>query len=103
MMHIVTKAMVIQFIDGKCHKKRKSHKSTLSSYYASVSHDLLLVPLGVGTHTHTRTHTNIPMFADEMISRNQACACMPGLKSTVSQQCICTYMEFLHVILFYLR
>ena len=59
---IVTKAMAIQFIDGKCHiKKRKSRKTALSSYYACVSRDLLLMPSGAYTHTHTHTckHTDI--------------------------------------------
>ena len=42
MMRIVTKAMAIQFIDGKCHiKKQKSCKTVLSDYYACVSLDLL--------------------------------------------------------------
>ena len=51
-MHIATQAMSIQFIDGKCHiKKQKSHKTALSGYYACVSCDLLLMPLG-WTHTH---------------------------------------------------
>ena len=69
-MCIVTKATAIQFIDNKCRiKKWKSHKTALSGYYACVSHDLLLVPSG---RTHTQTHANIPMFVDEMISRNQA-------------------------------
>ena len=59
-MHIVTKATAIQFLDGKCHKKkRKSHKTALCGDYVCVSHDLLLMPSGVDTHTYT--HTNIPM------------------------------------------
>ena len=58
-MCIVTKAMAIQFIDGKCHiKKWKSHETALSGYYACVSLDLLLVSSGAGTHTHTHTHTH---------------------------------------------
>ena len=51
---IVTKAMVIQFIDGKCHiKKQKSRKTTLSGYYVCVSCDLLLMPSGADTHIPT--------------------------------------------------
>ena len=58
-MRIVTTAMAIQFIDGKCHiKKRKSHKTTLSDYYACVSHDLLLMPSEVDTHTHAHIPTH---------------------------------------------
>ena len=70
MTRIVTKAMANQFIDGKCHtKKSKTRKTVLSSYYACVSCDLLLMPLGRGnTHTHTRTHTDVQTKA---ISRNQ--------------------------------
>ena len=57
MTRIVAKAMVIQFIDGKCHiKKRKNRKTALSGYYACVSRDLLLIPSGA--NTHTRKHTN---------------------------------------------
>ena len=59
MVHIVTKATAIQFINGKCLlKKRKSCKTTLSGCYASVSYDLLLMPLEVDTHI---THAHIPM------------------------------------------
>ena len=74
-MRIVTKATAIEFIDGKCHiKKRKSCKTALSSYYACVSRDLLLVPSGVDTHATQTYDTNIPTFADETISRNWALA-----------------------------
>ena len=53
MMHTVTKATDIQFIDGKCHiMKRKSLKTALSSYYICVSHDLLLMA-SEWTHIHT--------------------------------------------------
>ena len=59
--------MPIQFIDSKCHiKKWKSRKTALFNYYTWLSHNLLLMLSGAGTHTHT------PTFADEMISRNQA-------------------------------
>ena len=63
-MCIVTRATAIQFIDGKCHiKKRKSYKTALSDYYACVSCDLLLMPWGrthtyIQAHTHPRTHTH---------------------------------------------
>ena len=64
-MRTVTKAMIIQFIDGKCHiMKRKSCKTVLSGYYTCVSRDLLLMALGADTHTHTNVRT-------KMISRNQ--------------------------------
>ena len=56
MMHTVTKAMAIQFIDGKCHiMKRKSRKTVLSGYYTCVSRNLLLMASGAGTHTHIST------------------------------------------------
>ena len=46
--------MAIQFINGKCHiKKRKSLKTALSGYYACVLRDLLLMPLGADTRKHT--------------------------------------------------
>ena len=62
----VTKAMPIQFIDGKSHiKKWRGHKTALSSYYGCLSRDLLLMPSG-WTHTHT------PAFADKTILRSQA-------------------------------
>ena len=67
MLHSVTMAMPIQFIDGKSHlKKWKGHKIALSGYYTCLSHDLLSMASGMDTHTHT------PMFVDEMILRNQA-------------------------------
>ena len=66
MIRTVTKAMVIHFIDGKCHIiKRKSHKTALSGYYACVSCDVLLMASGADTHTHTDVRT-------KTISRNQA-------------------------------
>ena len=68
-MGSVTKATPIQFIDSKSRiKKRRDYKTALSSYYACLSRDLLLMASG---WTHTHIHT--PTFADEMISRNQAC------------------------------
>ena len=49
----VTKAMPIQFINGKSRiKKRRGHKTALSGYYVCLSCDLLLMASGVGTHTH---------------------------------------------------
>ena len=55
MTRTVTMAMAIQFITGKCHIiKQKSYKTALSSYYAYVSHDLLLMASG-RTHTYTPT------------------------------------------------
>ena len=61
-----TKAKPIQFIDGKCHiKKRKSHKTALSGYYAYVSHDLLLMPSGADTHL--LTHKQKPFQETNLI------------------------------------
>ena len=59
MTHTVTKAIAIQFINGKCHNynETKSHKTDLSGYYACVSHDLILMALGADT----QTHIHIPM------------------------------------------
>ena len=54
---IVTNATAIQFINDKCQiQKWKSRKTALSGYYACVSHNLLLMSLGVDTHTHILTH-----------------------------------------------
>ena len=72
----VTKATPIQFIDGKSRiKKRRGSKTALSYYYACLSHDLLLMASGAGTHTHT------PMFVDETISRNQVCTACAWFKN----------------------
>ena len=52
----VTKAIPIQFIDGKCHiKKWRGRKTALSSYYACLSCDLLIMPWGQ-THTYSNIH-----------------------------------------------
>ena len=78
-MRTVTKATAIQFIDGKCHiMKQKNHKTALSSYYACVSCDLLLMALRADTQTDKHTHTDVQT---KMILRNQArtakgCACL---------------------------
>ena len=57
MMRIVNKATAIQFIGGKCHiKKWKRRKTALSSYYACVSCDLLLMPLGADRQTDRQTN-----------------------------------------------
>ena len=62
-MHIVTKTMAIQFIDGKSHvMKQKSRKTTLSGYYVCF---MWLVSNGLGGgHTHTEVQI-------KKISRNQ--------------------------------
>ena len=53
----VTKATPIQFVNGKSRiKKQRGHKTALSSYYACLSRDLLLIPSGVDTHTYTNIH-----------------------------------------------
>ena len=53
----VTKATPIQFIDSKSRiKKRRGRKAALSSYYACLSRDLLLMALGADTHTFTNVH-----------------------------------------------
>ena len=70
----VTKAMLIQFIAGKCHiKKQKGRKAALSSYYAWLSCDLLLMPSEAG---HMCTHTNI--HGQNNIKKPGLCG--PGLK-----------------------
>ena len=82
-MRIVTKATTIQFIDGKCHiKKRKSRKTALSSYYACVSCDLLLVPLGADTYKHTQTYQCSQMKRFQETRHARTCGVRaPGLKS----------------------
>ena len=63
MTHTVTKAMDIQFINGKCHiKKRKSRKTALSGYYTCVSRELLLMASGANTQTDTQTCTYTHML-----------------------------------------
>ena len=58
MMRSVTKAMPIQFIDGRSHiKKRRGCKTTLSGYYTCPSCDLLLMLSGAHTHIHQRSWT----------------------------------------------
>ena len=53
----VTKAMHIQFIDGRSYiKKQRSSKTALPGYYACLSRDLLLRPSRVDTHTDTYTN-----------------------------------------------
>ena len=77
----VTKAIPIQFVNGKSRiKKQRGHKTALSSYYACLSRDLLLMPSGADTHTHT------PTFTNEMISRNQACMGFSRLNCFVSDK-----------------
>ena len=78
MMHSVTKATNIQFINGKCHiKKRKGCKTPLSGYYVYLSCDLLLMLSGAG-------HKRRPMFVDKMTSRNHTvvlCLAWTNVKS----------------------
>ena len=69
-MHSVTKAMPIQFINGRSHNREmkwRSCKTALSSYYTCLSRDFSLMRSGADTNAHTHT----PMFTDEIISRNQ--------------------------------
>ena len=84
-MRIVTKATTIQFINHKCHiKKRKSHKTTLSSYYACVSRDLLLMPSGADTHKHTQTYQRLWTKRFQETRHAWACdLCVPGLKTAM--------------------
>ena len=57
-MCIVTKATAIQFIDSKCHiKKRKCRKSAYPVITHVFSRDLILMLSG-WTHTHTYRHAN---------------------------------------------
>ena len=54
MMNSVTKATFIQFINSKSRiKKWRDRKTTLSGYYACLSHDLLLMASGADAHTYT--------------------------------------------------
>ena len=63
MTRSVTKATSIQFIDSRSHiKKQRGHKTVLSIYYASLSHDLLLLPLGADTHIHQ--HLQLKQFQE---------------------------------------
>ena len=55
-MGSVTKAMPIQFTDGKSYKETEGHKTALSGYYTCLLRDLLLMPSGVDTHTYTNVH-----------------------------------------------
>ena len=57
-------------------KKQRGRKTALSSYYACISRNLLLMSSGVDTHTHT------PTFVDEMISRNQVHAGCRHVRAT---------------------
>ena len=84
-MPIVTKATAIQFIDSKCHiKKRKSRKIALSGYYACVSRDLLLVPSVADTHTHTQTYQCSWMKRFQEARHVQATGPhLPGLRNEV--------------------
>ena len=63
-------AMPIHFIGGKCHMINcKAVWTDLTSYCGCISYELLLIPLGVGTHTrkhmhtHKHTHTHTHMYA----------------------------------------
>ena len=54
----VTNSSIILFINGKCHvRKLKSCRTGLAGYYACLSCELLLIPLGWG-RTHRHTYTN---------------------------------------------
>ena len=65
--------------------------NALSGYYACISRELLLMPLGMYTHTHT------PMFVDETISRNQArVAHVPGLKTYLNTITTALTMLYFH-------
>ena len=79
-MRIVTKATAIQFINGNCHiKKRKSHTTALSGYYACFTWPFIDALEGKHMHTHTYRH------ATKTISRNQVFAAkgtVPGLNSS---------------------
>ena len=74
MMHCVTKAMPIHFIDGKCHnnlyiiKKLKTYRTGLIGYYACLSHELSLMSWGQG-------HTHIHMYQLPAQSK----LCKPGM------------------------
>ena len=72
----VTKAMPIQFINGRSHiKKWRGHKTTLSGYYACLSRDLLLMALGADTHTYTNIR-RLSNFKKPGAHWHVACACL---------------------------
>ena len=79
MMGSVTKAMFIQFIDGKSRiKKWRGRKTALSGYYACLSSDLLLMASGVNTHIHIHQRLRTKQF-HETRRAWAAVLCMPGL------------------------
>ena len=66
MMHIVTMATTIQFIDGKCYIKKWKSRKLLYPVIMDVFHMTFINALGGG---HTRKHTDVQT---KTISRNQA-------------------------------
>ena len=83
----VIKATPIQFIDSKSRiKKQRGCKTALSSYYAYLSRDLLLMASGADTHTHTHTHTHTQRSRTKRFQETRharACGpCAPGLKTS---------------------
>ena len=77
MMHCVTKATPIQFINGN---KLKSCRMGSTNYTQPMSHHItpLVINGPRGRHTGTQTHTHTDAWT-ETISRNQACT-EPSLK-----------------------
>ena len=61
----VTKATLVQFIDGKCHiKKQKNHETALSGYYTCLSRDLLRINVLGGGHTHIHQRSWMKQFQE---------------------------------------
>ena len=80
----VTKATPIQFIDSKSRiRKRRGRKIALSSYYACLSRDLLLMASGADTHIYTKVRGRND-FKKPGARGHSPCA--PGLKT----QMICS-------------
>ena len=81
----VTKAMPIQFIDGKsCIKKRKGCKTALSSYYTCLSRGLLLMASG-RTHTHIHQRSRTKQFQETRRVLAEGLRA-PGLKKKLGLQ-----------------
>ena len=94
-MGSVTKATPIPFIDSKSFvKKRRGHKTALSSYYACLSRYLLLMASGADTHTYTNVRRRNDFKKPDTHELHPR---SPGLKLSTSQYTI-TY--FAHAAIY---
>ena len=76
---------LIQFIDSKsCIKKRRGLKTALSSYYACLSRDLLLMASGADTHIHIKQRSQTKRFQETR--RRGLCPREPGLIIVVAME-----------------